>query len=242
MTDLDLDLGPAPDPGDLDRLRRDVTVDGETRARVRARLAESVLAAAAVGAAAGAAPKAVRVVSAYMYGLVAAAFLAGAATGAAVCARWMATSAPRVVAVDHPAAAPAAASAPSVAAPPPPASLASAAPPGTVTAPPPEATVPSSSAAHAGGTSQLSAERHMLDDARHALLQGEPARALEILERHRRAFPSPLLAEEHGALEVQSLAKAGRYAEARTLGESFRRHYPDSLYLPMVDSALAAMP
>jgi len=237
----ELDLGPAPDPRDLELLRRDVAVGGETRARVRARLAETVLAAAAVGAAGAGAHRVGRVLGAHTYGLVAAAFLAGTVTGAVVCARWMARSAPRVEAVDLPAAAPAlrmpAASPPvTVTSPAAPAS------PSTVTTTTPETTAVSSSAPRMAGTSQLSAERHMLDDARHALLQGDPARSLEILERHRRAFPSPLLAEEHGALEVQSLAKAERYGEARTLGEAFRRRYPDSLYLPMVDAALAAMP
>lgn len=232
----DVDLGPAPDPRDVGLLRRDVAVDGETRARVRARLAETVLAAAAVGAASLGAPRVGRVLGAYTYGLVAAAFLAGAATGAAVCARLMTRSAPPITVVDRSAAAPPA----SVPAPPPPVSVVPAAAPSAVAEPPAQATGSSSPAARATGTSQLSAERHMLDDARRALLQGEPARALEILERHRRAFPSPLLAEEHGALEVQSLAKAERYAEARTLGEAFRRRYPDSLYLPMVDAALSA--
>jgi hypothetical protein len=82
----------------------------------------------------------------------------------------------------------------------------------------------------------------MLDEARRALVQGEPTHALEVLERHRHTFASPLLAEERSALEVPALAKAERYVEARTRGEAFRRHYPDSLYLPTVNATLAAMP
>ncbi|MGH7436442.1 MAG: hypothetical protein ACRENE_12285 [Polyangiaceae bacterium] len=227
-----MDLGPAPELADLELLRRDAAVDAATRARVRARLAESVLGGAAMGAAAAGAPRVVPWVAAHTYWIVAAAFLVGAATGAAVYARLMPRPEARVVLVERPAANPAPSAAPS--------------PPAASSPPEPTAAAvsapPASAPAHGSGPSQLSVERHMLDEARHALLQGNPTRALEVLERHRRTFPSPLLAEEHGALEVQSLAKAERYGEARTLGEAFRRRYPDSLYLPMVDAALAAMP
>jgi hypothetical protein len=90
--------------------------------------------------------------------------------------------------------------------------------------------------------SQLSAERILLDEARAALAQGDPARALDRLERHRRTFPQPLLAEERDAMWVQALVKAGRYSEARARASSFRKRSPDSLFSSVVDSAIDSIP
>jgi hypothetical protein len=98
---------------------------------------------------------------------------------------------------------------------------------------------PSASSAHA---SQLSAERMMLDEARAALAQGDPLRAIGRLERHRRTFPSALLGEERDAMWVQALAKAGRYDEARARATAFRKHSPDSLFASVVDSAIESIP
>ena len=90
--------------------------------------------------------------------------------------------------------------------------------------------------------SQLSAERILLDKARSALAQGDPARAIDRLERHRRSFPQPLLAEERDAMWVQALVKAGRYDEARARASTFRKHSPDSLFSSVVDSTIASIP
>jgi hypothetical protein len=98
---------------------------------------------------------------------------------------------------------------------------------------------PSSSATRA---SQLIAEKVLLDEARAHLVQGEPSRAIERLERHRRAFLNPLLAEERDAMWVEALAQAGRPAEARAHADAFRRTYPSSLFLATVDSAIASIP
>jgi hypothetical protein len=90
--------------------------------------------------------------------------------------------------------------------------------------------------------SQLSAERILLDEARAALMQGNPARALDRLDRHRRTFPHPLLAEERDAMWVQALVRDGRYDEARARASTFRRRSPDSLFSSVVDSAIASIP
>jgi outer membrane protein assembly factor BamD (BamD/ComL family) len=82
----------------------------------------------------------------------------------------------------------------------------------------------------------------LLDEARSALAQGDPARALERLQRHRQSFPMPLLGEERDAMWVSALVKAGRYDEARTRAEAFRRRFPDSLFASMVDTAIASIP
>jgi hypothetical protein len=98
------------------------------------------------------------------------------------------------------------------------------------------------SAASPTGASQLSAERILLDEARAAIAQGDPARALDRLERHRRTFPVPLLGEERDAMWVQALVKAGRYDEARSHATAFRKRSPDSLFSSVVDSAIDSIP
>ncbi len=102
------------------------------------------------------------------------------------------------------------------------------------------ATIPS--ATSSTRASQLSAERILLDEARAAIAQGDPARAIDRLERHRRTFPVPLLAEERDAMWVQALVKAGRYDEARAHASAFRKRSPDSLFSSVVDSAIDSIP
>jgi hypothetical protein len=41
---------------------------------------------------------------------------------------------------------------------------------------------------------------------------------------------------------VQALVKAGRFDEARSRGESFRKRFPDSLFSAAVQSALESVP
>ena len=98
--------------------------------------------------------------------------------------------------------------------------------------------VPVTASAPPARGSQLSAERIVLDEARGALAQGDPARAIERLDHHRRVFPAPLLGEERDAMWVQALVKGGRVDEARAHAEAFRRRYPDSLFSSVVDSAI----
>ncbi len=98
------------------------------------------------------------------------------------------------------------------------------------------------SAASTTRASQLSAERILLDEARAAIAQGDPARALDRLERHRRTFPAPLLGEERDAMWVQALVKAGRYDEARSRASTFHKRSPDSLFSSVVDSAIDSIP
>ena len=62
------------------------------------------------------------------------------------------------------------------------------------------------------------------------------------LERHRVTFPRPLLAEERDAMQVQSLVAAGRYDEARMHADAFHEHNHDSLFLHVVDTAIASIP
>jgi hypothetical protein len=82
----------------------------------------------------------------------------------------------------------------------------------------------------------------LLDEARGALVQGDPNRALGRIEQHRRTFASPILGEERDAMEVEALMKAGRTAEARAKADAFGRRTPNSLFLPAVESAIESIP
>ena len=91
-------------------------------------------------------------------------------------------------------------------------------------------------------TTQLDAERALLDTARGALVSGDSDSALRALDRHAKTYRRPLLGEEHDALLVQALVQAGRYAEARAGAEALRRKFPQSFLLPAVDAAIASIP
>ena len=92
------------------------------------------------------------------------------------------------------------------------------------------------------GTSQLAAERMLLDEARAGLVQGEPARALDRLEQHRRRYRAGMLAEERDAMSVEALVGLKRYDSARSAAEAFRGRTPRSMFLPTVESAIASIP
>jgi hypothetical protein len=157
------------------------------------------------------------------------AFLLGGMVGAALYATFAPRPAARIVYVDR--------AVPSLAVP---------ATEPSITAPiapsPPAGPAPVPPAAPMARESQLSAERILLDEARAGLAQGDPTRALDRLDRHRRMFSAPLLGEERDAMWIQALVKAGRYDEARTRAAAFRRRSPDSLFSSVVDSAIGSIP
>jgi len=89
---------------------------------------------------------------------------------------------------------------------------------------------------------ELAAERALVETARTAMARGDVAGALEVLERDGRRFPKGRLVEERESLQVQALTKVGRVAEARALGIRFRKEFPRSMLLPVVDEALKTIP
>jgi hypothetical protein len=230
-----------PDPHDVELLRAETTADPSTRERVRARLA-TVIPIGGPGVGGTSAPDAprgrptARPGAALVAGRVVptVAFVIGGVAGAALYAAVVKQPPPRVVYVDRPTAASTAT---------PPALSATEAATEASPAPPSPST---RSAAHPPSTkmaeSQLVAERIILDQARAALLQGDAARALRLVDRHRRGFSNPLLGEERDALEVQSLVKAGRYDEARARAVAFHKQAPGSLFSSVVDSAVESIP
>jgi hypothetical protein len=224
------------DPQALEALRRDrqTPAPEDARGRVAARLGfssqppELPTRRAAVGRAAAA-----RV---HLGGLLAVAFVAGGMAGALLHARLARIPATRVVYLERPdpSISSAAFAAPSPTTPAPNAADSALAP-----APVREAVVASSP--HTG-LSPLDAERALLDAARVSLVSGDTDSALRALDQHARLFIHPILGEERDALFVQSLVRAGRYDEARTRAEAFRRKAPQSLLLPAVEAALASIP
>jgi hypothetical protein len=220
---------PPLDPELLEPLRSAEPAPPEVRARVRERLLTTV-----AGGVAGAGRVASRVPGLGATGTALIAFLAGGVAGAGLYAALVRPPAPQVVYVDRAVTHSVPPDAPSAPAP---------SPAPVVDQAPAVAAVASSLGAPARARpSQLSAERVLLDQARAALAQGDPASALERLDRHRRIFPAPLLAEERDAMWIEALVKAHRYDEARSRAEIFRRRSPDSLFSSVVDSAIESIP
>jgi hypothetical protein len=229
------------DPRDLDLLRTEHAPDPAARGRVRSRLA-AVLPMGGGGSPGGEGPapkppsRALRGTGATgspaSYGIAAVAFLTGGVVGAVLYAGLTKPPPPQVVYVDRPVVVPASSG-----------GLPSAeSSPVPETSPPEVTSSPSRSSPSRSHASHLSAERVILDEARAAISQGDAQRGLDRLERHRRLFPTALLAEERDALQVQALVKAARYNDARARADSFRNRTPGSLFLPMVEAAITSIP
>ena len=107
--------------------------------------------------------------------------------------------------------------------------------------PPPPAGESSANAKLVNRAQELARERTLLDQARAQIAAGEPARALEFVERHERRYQQGALVEEREALAINALVSVGRYREAAQRGEAFRARYPDSLLMPSIEAALAAI-
>ncbi len=236
-----IESGVPVDPFDLQLLRAEEPAEAATRARIRARLAGVIPMGNVVdGRPSGIHPPRELAPAAPSAGLAkgpalaALAFVIGGLTGAALYAVLVKPLPAQVVYIDRPTPAQPAGPSPSA----PAETIAEASP--ALVASATRAAPHSSSARNSG--SQLSAERIMLDEARAALMEGNTSRALALIQRHRRNFANPLLAEERDALEVQSLVKAGRFDDARAKADAFRKRAPGSLFLSVVDAAVESIP
>ncbi|HZU81765.1 MAG TPA: hypothetical protein VE987_02560 [Polyangiaceae bacterium] len=231
---------PSFDQRVLDSLRAGSPPPPEARARVRARLEAAIPAMRGRGSrSGGAGPGGL---SSAARALAVGAFVAGGLTGAAAQALWATPPAPRVVYVDRVApslSTETAVRAPAEQAEPPARAVATAARAALLAAP---TARPRGRPDPEARPSQLSAERILLDDARAALVQGEPERSLDRLERHRREFPGGVLSEERDAMQIEALARAGRFEQARARADEFLRRAPSSLFRSTVDAAMAAAP
>lgn len=106
--------------------------------------------------------------------------------------------------------------------------------------PPPKAETPRPRSP--GRDSDLAAERSLLELARTAITRSNAKTALTQLEKHARLYRRGRLAEERDALWVQALALDRSYEEASRKATAFKKKYPKSLFLPVIDHALKEAP
>ena len=88
----------------------------------------------------------------------------------------------------------------------------------------------------------LGRERAILESARAALREGRHELALVEAARHETAFPRGQLAEEREAIAIRALAALGRWREVRSRAAAFKRAFPQSMLLPLVEATEAAAP
>jgi hypothetical protein len=87
-------------------------------------------------------------------------------------------------------------------------------------------------------TDRLADERKLLDRARSALVRRDAGEALAAIRAHEKAFGRGQLVEEREGMRVQALVVAHDFGSARAAGDRFRKAYPHSVFLPVVDRAL----
>jgi hypothetical protein len=84
----------------------------------------------------------------------------------------------------------------------------------------------------------LAGESPIIDQARTQLAAGNPSLALLLLGQHARRFGHGQLEEEREALWVQALVAKSDGAEARARAVQFRRHFPRSIQIEIVNAAI----
>jgi hypothetical protein len=89
-------------------------------------------------------------------------------------------------------------------------------------------------------SSDLEAEMALLASAQAAIQRGDFSAALAKLDEHQRSFPGGALSEERTAARVVALCGAGRQSEARALAALFLAHHPSSPLAPRVKNACGA--
>jgi hypothetical protein len=87
---------------------------------------------------------------------------------------------------------------------------------------------------------RVRAEVAALDEARHALARGEPARALSILDAYGARFPHGVMAPEATLVRIEALLKAGDRPAAERAATTLAATDPDNPYLARVQSLLAS--
>ena len=85
-----------------------------------------------------------------------------------------------------------------------------------------------SSAPPATDADTLADELKILSRATASLNAGNSRSAMALLEKHRRAFPNGVMAEERNGLEIITLCKSGQIDRARKKYIRFRHRAPDS--------------
>jgi len=93
-----------------------------------------------------------------------------------------------------------------------------------------------------GDTNSLVEETRALARAQQALADGEPDRALGLLEACARTFPGGVLVEERSALRVVALCESGKTMQARGEARLFHQRYPTSALSARVRRACPVAP
>jgi hypothetical protein len=93
---------------------------------------------------------------------------------------------------------------------------------------------------HLAGGGELREEIALLDQAREALKNESPQRALALLDRYTRRFVHGTFAPEAEALRIEALVRDGQSDRARTLGRRFLAQHPASPLADRVERTLAA--
>jgi hypothetical protein len=86
---------------------------------------------------------------------------------------------------------------------------------------------------------ELRAEMALIRTARQALQAGRPARALEVLDAHARAFPAGQMREDRQVLRIEALCAAGKAPQARAEVSLFLRAFPGSAHAQRVRASCA---
>jgi hypothetical protein len=84
----------------------------------------------------------------------------------------------------------------------------------------------------------LRLELEALDGARARLADGEPTRALGLLDNYARSYPQGRLGLEAEVLRIDALAKSGQREMARKRAEAFLRRHPNSVLASRVRGAV----
>jgi hypothetical protein len=101
----------------------------------------------------------------------------------------------------------------------------------------PRAEAPS---AELGSGDSLAREAAMLEDAR-GMLERNPGRALEVLNRHATTFPTGTLSIERELIAVDALRRLGRVAEAQARGMALLGQARGSIYEERVKALLQTL-
>lgn len=141
-------------------------------------------------------------------------------------------SVPPSAAAEAPVPSAAAAPAPSAAAAPVPSTAASPAP--SAAASPAPSAAPLSRSAPPAAADPLAAELSLLESAKQALLEHQPARALDLTALHQRRFAKGMLLEEATAVRIQALCEVGRDKESAALRAQFLSRWPRSTQNPLL--------
>jgi hypothetical protein len=67
-------------------------------------------------------------------------------------------------------------------------------------------------------------------------LPRDPARALELVRDHERAFPRGRLREEREVIAIEALARLGQASAAQARYERFERQFPESVHRARLSS------